>query len=276
MIFDATRAEKSLKKLRKSLVSLSKRPPPKQVHSLRTRIRRVEAVIDAQTADRSRDGKRLLRALKPIRKRAGRVRDIDVFIGFAATLKISGERDCLLQLIEYLGSARAKSVRRLHHALAVHSQEARRHIRHYSGYIRKHLSGSAKNTLEKQESSAEATAKAAQIWSEMTEWPRLNHTNLHPFRLKVKELRYILQLDSQSDPQFVSNLGEVNDAIGEWHDWNELAAIASNVLHHGDRCALKKQIQTVAQEKQQDAFSAARALRKKYQATQRQTEFPLF
>lgn len=44
----------------------------------------------------------------------------------------------------------------------------------------------------------------------------LNRTNLHPCRLKVKELRNLLRLSDDSKQQeFVNVLGELKDAIGE-------------------------------------------------------------
>jgi hypothetical protein len=58
-----------------------------------------------------------------------------------------------------------------------------------------------------------------------------------PTALKVKELRYVLQLSEDAQKQqLVNKLGAVKDAIGEWHDWEELIAIAANALSHGARC----------------------------------------
>ena len=55
---------------------------------------------------------------------------------------------------------------------------------------------------------------------------RLNRNNLHPYRLKVKELRNVLQLSNRADDiEFVEKLGQVKDAIGDWHDWEELVRI---------------------------------------------------
>jgi CHAD domain-containing protein len=56
----------------------------------------------------------------------------------------------------------------------------------------------------------------------------LNRTNLHAYRLKIKERRYVLEMaDDPGNQEFIDKLGEVKDAIGEWHDWEELIAIAS-------------------------------------------------
>src|SRR5262249_12327525 len=62
-------------------------------------------------------------------------------------------------------------------------------------------------------------------------------------RLRVKELRNVLQLSDQAgDQEFVEKLGEVKDVIGEWHDWKELTAIAVQLLDHGESCNLRKRL----------------------------------
>ena len=70
-------------------------------------------------------------------------------------------------------------------------------------------------------------AKAIKLSSQLKSPPRLSRSTLHPYRLKVKELRDVLQLsDRTADKDFLKELGEVKDAIGEWHDWEELTSIA--------------------------------------------------
>ena len=61
---------------------------------------------------------------------------------------------------------------------------------------------------------------------ELNRWPEFNAENLHAFRIKVKELRYVLQLAKDPDLKFVNALGKVEDQIGDWHDWQQLAEIA--------------------------------------------------
>jgi hypothetical protein len=81
--------------------------------------------------------------------------------------------------------------------------------------------------------------------------------------MKVKELRYVLQLSGQ-DNKLVNVLGEVKDSIGEWHDWVELDAIASEVLHHRDSCGVREQIHAGAQHRFDKALVLANQLRRKY------------
>jgi CHAD domain-containing protein len=99
---------------------------------------------------------------------------------------------------------------------------------------------------------------------ELGNWPRLTAQNLHPFRLKVKELRYILQLDEKGDPAFIKSLGQVKDAIGDWHDWTELQAIAGKVVDHAQECRLIKIIRTTTREKLEDAVALSEKIRHRY------------
>src|SRR5665213_1882446 len=238
MAFDPDKAKKSFRRLHKSLKAIPKLPSPEQVHALRTRTRRVEAVVHALKLDHQGIGKGLLKAIAPICKKAGKVRDMDVLIGFATTLPKDGVDDCLVQLIEQLGSRRVRSVRKLRNILSAQRKEVRLRLKKCSAFVDNRAAVSRKPHKANRELSADATATALNVWAELSEWPRLNTSNLHPFRLKVKELRYILQLGEDDGGKFVDTLGEVKDAIGEWHDWNELAAIAAVALSHGTQCAL--------------------------------------
>jgi CHAD domain-containing protein len=98
----------------------------------------------------------------------------------------------------------------------------------------------------------------------------LNRTNLHPYRLKVKELRNVLQMaERKNDDPFVDDLGEVKDAIGAWHDWEELVSIASDVLDHGPKCQLIREMKAIAETKYEQALKVAEKLRGKYLRVQR-------
>ena len=65
---------------------------------------------------------------------------------------------------------------------------------------------------------------------ELGEWPPLDAENIHAFRLKVKVLRYILQLSGDADSGLEETLGNVQRRIGDWHDWQQLEEIAGQLL----------------------------------------------
>jgi CHAD domain-containing protein len=126
--------------------------------------------------------------------------------------------------------------------------------------------GGGKGTSNGQtEIAAEAAATALKLATELKNVPALNKNNLHPCRLKVKELRNVLQLaDHPGNQAFIDALGEVKDAIGEWHDWEELIAIADDLLDHGPGCKLLQALKQVSARKYERALSLANKLRKDF------------
>ncbi len=72
-------AVKPLRKLYKELKDFPADPSAEQVHELRTQARRLEAVVHTFSSDSDGEGQRLLKLMKPVRKAAGKVRDVDVF-----------------------------------------------------------------------------------------------------------------------------------------------------------------------------------------------------
>ena len=263
MALDQDQLEKPFRKLRKALKNLPDEPSPEDVHHLRTRIRRIEATMQALKLDGTHEGRRLLKSVASIRKRAGQVRDMDVLTSFASTLNNDSDSECQVQLLEHLGVQRFRAAQKLHSSIAEQRDEARERMKDHSALIRRSFRKS-KDGLSKHEWPANATAVALRLSSELTEWPPLKPDNLHPFRLKVKELRYILQMADDRDDRFVSTLGKVKDTIGEWHDWTELAAIATEAVDHGHACDLIKQIRSTTDAKLDRALSLAARMRRRY------------
>ena len=99
---------------------------------------------------------------------------------------------------------------------------------------------------------------------ELANPPRLDAGNLHDYRKKVKELYYLLQFLDHGKAHFAETLGRVKDAIGEWHDWEELAAIAGKLLDHRPACNLVEEIQSIRQAKFEHALAIANEMRTKY------------
>ena len=86
--------EEPFSKLRKTLRELPDELSPEDVQDLRTRIHRIEAIMQALRLDGSREGKRLLKSVASIRKRTGLVRDMGVLTSFASTLHSDSDSEC--------------------------------------------------------------------------------------------------------------------------------------------------------------------------------------
>ena len=92
----------------------------------------------------------------------------------------------------------------------------------------------------------------------------LNRKNLHAYRLKIKELRYVLEMaDDPGNQGLIDELGEVKDAIGEWHDREELIAIAGQVLDHKENCKLLREVKVITSRKYETALSLTNKMRER-------------
>jgi CHAD domain-containing protein len=259
MPLDTDRIQKPVRKLRKLLKGFPKQPAPDQIHDFRTRARRLEATLEALGLGSRGNERRMLRKLKRLRRRAGKVRDMDVLIGHVSGLHVDGERDCEVQLLERLGAERSRQGKKMWALVRTCGAAVRRRLKRSAAHL--------DQVLRKQEDRgpAEAMATALQLSAQLGTPQHLDRKNLHPYRLKVKELRYVLEMVGRADQQqFVNSLGAVKDAIGEWHDWEELIAIANQVLDHGQGCRLVAELRRISNAKFELACSRTNEMRKKY------------
>ena len=56
-------------------------------------------MLHALHLDSNKNERGLLKALKPVRKKAGKVRDMDVLTGFASQLHTNRDHECLVRLL---------------------------------------------------------------------------------------------------------------------------------------------------------------------------------
>jgi CHAD domain-containing protein len=274
MPIDQKQVQASIRKLRKSLKKGSKRLGPEDVHKLRTRIRRFESLDSALSLSLNRKSKRLSRPLKQIRKKAGRVRDMDVLTSHLATIRSDKEQSCLIQLFEYLGAKRFRLAARLRRLV-------RKHRRSLREALNKELKRASKNVPRRKaansskadrKAEARATAQLLRVAADLAEPAHLDRSNLHPYRLKVKHLHNLVKLEAHGEPRgeqrsaqkFADALAECKDAIGEWHDWEELIAVAAKVLDHGRRCALLRELKQISKQRLNGALAITHKLRSTY------------
>lgn len=261
------RVEKPLRDLRRLLKKLSANPAPDKVHQLRTRARKIEALAGALEPASSKKTRRLMKAIKPVRRAAGGVRDMDVMTGDLLHLQVNGTKDSVVRLVEHLSTVRRKSAAELRDAVNRQRKPARRELRSYAKLIdsiaqgRKAAPINVARTLESEDGDG---SRAAALTDELTHWPPLNMHNIHPFRLKVKELRYVLELFPQADQGFIKSLGKVKDEIGDWHDWQQLGEIAREVLDAQKDRQLLAEINMIVKQKLAQSLAAANALRRGY------------
>jgi len=256
MKFEPSHVEKPLKKLRRQLSGFPSNPRPEQVHSLRTRTRRLEATVAALVMDQEEPSRLLVKAIKPVRKAAGKVRDMDVLMRNVLTLSNDHGSEALVRLLEHLAKVRIKSVRKLRAVIRAQESDARRLLKKSSRLMRK--------KLKKESTSMDGVAAPQILITELSHWPELNAENLHLFRIRIKELRYMLQLNPQPDEKLVEALGEVKDSVGEWHDWIQLVKIAQKVLDPRSDRTILKHIENTGNQKFESALATAMRVRARY------------
>ncbi len=268
------RVEKPLRDLRKALKNLSKDPHPEEVHELRARARRVEAIAAAWAPGEGKLSRRLIQSIKPLRNAAGAVRDMDVLT--ANVLKLPpGAGGSLARLVENLGSARRAYANALLRAAARRRKEACRNLEEYARTVRTAFGrNKAASAADARAGPAETALRsaAARLVRRLGRWPEFDERNLHLFRIKVKELRSILQLFKDSDAGLVEALGETHARIGDWHDWQHLKEIAEKIPGEPLERALLARIGRTAKRKLAQALAAANALRETYLRAAKRTK----
>jgi CHAD domain-containing protein len=263
MSLNYNRLLKPAKKLRKLINKMDGQPTPEEVHHLRTNTRRFEAMFEALSLEEQNVGKSMLKSLVRIRKQAGKVRDMDVLTNYASTIHPDGEEECSIQLLEHLGAQRKKYARKLVAEKQSVGPECRKGLKSASGALTALLTDG--NDASNEKAVVHATATAVRLAAQLGKPQSLNKENLHPYRLKIKDLQNVLRMAAgASSAKFIDDLGEVKDSIGEWHDWEELVVIANKVLNHRSRCGLQSELKRITKQRYDHALSAAETLRTTY------------
>ncbi len=263
MAFDVDHLQKPIDKLIKSSRSSSKIDAPEYVHKLRTTTRRVEAILQALDLPKSHQ-KTLLKELKKIRKAAGKVRDMDVLTAKAADVNVSEERDCQVHLLSHLGAKRQQKAAALKSALKDRGAHIRRELKRFAKQVAPLQGAAASNRKGQAEAEANAAARALELSGELQKFAPLGRRNLHAYRITGKQLRYVLQMAQPRDDAILKRLRTMQDAVGEWHDWEELHRIAKKVLHHQRNCGLLRELQLHADASFDAALRVANDARKRF------------
>jgi len=261
-----TEIQASLRKLRKSIKRAPKRLTPEDVHKLRTRARRIAGLSDAHSLPALNKAK-LAKPLKRIRKRAGRVRDMDVLTALLAAMHSDEDPSCRTQLLEYLGAKRYRRADRLVQLLAEEGPAVCKELRRVAKSVAK--DARRKRGKAARKARTRQSAQVLELTAGLSEPGDLTKSNLHPFRMKVKELCDALSMaGGTGDSRFAGALGQCKNAIGEWHDWEELIAVAEKTLDHGPPCPLLQELKTISKQKFDSALTIAEKLRTDYARAQ--------
>src|SRR5258707_2708175 len=161
MALDANRAEKPVRKLRKLLKKMPSVPGADEVHDFRTSSRRIEATLQSLSLNSGNKCRRTLKELSRLRKRAGKVRDMDVLIDSLLGLShLEKEKECSVQLLEHLGAQRQRYAKKSDSAREQSASELNKRLKQISRRMVKVLPSNGKKNPNGDSVSAEVTASA--------------------------------------------------------------------------------------------------------------------
>jgi CHAD domain-containing protein len=221
MAIDSKSSRLVFQKLERDLIKLSANPQADRVHRFRTGTRRLQILLGELSPHLDRSQRKLLKLLGRIRKRAGKVRDLDVQLAALRSLKVPQEPRRKTQLVNRLIELRSQQEKKLHKAV---DKDAVRELR-------KRLKRASKSFNPEITRDPLAVAKAMLDRLDHAGVP-LTEAILHQYRIASKRARYAAEFASPSPAatQFIAELKKIQDALGDWHDWLTLTQTATKHL----------------------------------------------
>jgi CHAD domain-containing protein len=215
------RSGEVFQKLERDVIKLSSKPQAEDVHRFRTGTRRMQILLGELSPHLDRNQKKLLKELGRIRRRAGKVRDLDVQLTALRNLKIPQEPRRKTQLIHHLIELRGEQEKKLRKE--VDAKAVRE--------IRKRLKRARKSFRPEASRDPLAVARAMLERVDRAGAP-LTEAVLHQYRILSKRARYAAEFSDQSAEaaKFIAGLKRIQDAVGDWHDWLTLTQTARKDL----------------------------------------------
>jgi CHAD domain-containing protein len=229
MAIAGERVRAVFKKVERDLSNLASEQRPENVHSFRTSTRRLQTLLEELIAKRDRNQKKLLKLLDGIRRRSGRVRNVDVQLTALRSVKIAQEPRRKTQLTQALLELRAKHERKLRKILSKENMhEIEKRIRRAADDVKDKVKLEAgRDPLQ-----IARTILARAIQSKAGSKAALDERSLHERRILIKRARYAAEFAPRSTEamQLISQLQRLQDALGNWHDWQSLTNTAQGRL----------------------------------------------
>lgn len=250
----AERAIETLHEMRAVIKRWPKDPNPEDVHQLRTTVRRLEALGDLlQLRSKSHESK-IWKVAGALRKSAGKVRDLDVLTELARTHGGNRRSAPREELIERIQSMRREALEVLNRKI----EKRRKLLTRALAKQRKRILKAVAVDDDKQASNCEEPLhdQAAKVIGA----GRITQANAHDFRIQVRKLRDMLGFCDSANRKTLKRLAAVKDAIGVWHDWQELETLAESVLQSPRDERFLHQLRRTTQVKLRDALKSANRL----------------
>jgi CHAD domain-containing protein len=217
------------------------------VHSFRTSTRRLQTLLDQLLPKRDRNQKKLLKTLLHIRKRAGKIRDLDVQLAALRSLKTPQEPRRKTQLMHRLIELHEKHDRKLRKSLKQNDiSDLRKRLKR---------AGKAIELASVHDPLSTAQQMLGQLARPQGPVPE---ELLHQYRMVCKRARYVAEFAAKSpeSDQLIAQLKRAQDALGGWHDWLLLTETAAKRLGDVGKSSLVAVLHNVTRAKFRRAVAA--------------------
>ena len=207
--------------LESELGKITRHPSPESVHKLRTGTRRVETVLEELVPQPDKNTRKLLKSLTRLRKKAGKVRDLDVQSALLRNLKIARGAREKSRLLRTLATERAKREKKLAEAL---DKDAVRDLRKRLNRARKEME--IPEGVEPFRVAMDEFSALGRDGSPITQ------KLLHQYRITGKRARYVIEIARKTPDatEAIRQLEKMQDVVGDWHDWLTLTERAENLF----------------------------------------------
>lgn len=216
------------RRVQRALRAAARESSPENVHRLRTSIRRVEVLLAGQFPASHKRVTKLQRELQKIRRRAGKVRDIDVQLNALNSLDLGRPDNGREQLARFLKEKREKRITKLESVL---DSKGRSRLRRHLSAVSEGLRTQDNRDKPRKKSAKHLRKMLEKLLRSASEPQTFTQENLHGFRMQCKRARYAAeQSDEKANAKLIERLKQMQDAIGAWHDWLTLGATARKKL----------------------------------------------
>lgn len=226
--------------LDRELTKVAKSPDAEHVHKFRTYSRRVETFLENLGLEQTGNDEKLAKLLGRLRKKAGKVRDLDVQITNLENLKISSHQGHKARLLRDMRQNRESKQKKLAKAFDEKTVAE----------LRKRLRRTAAEAQIPTEAAPLSMAK--QLIAELDkDRAPLTEKRLHQYRLAGKRARYIAEFagENAESAQLIKVLKRMQDVIGDWHDWLELTGRAEKLFGRAHDSSLVSVLQNLTRAK---------------------------
>jgi CHAD domain-containing protein len=210
------------------LEKISQRARKEDVHHLRTTVRRLEEHLDNPPA-------KIAKSLKKLRKKAGKVRDIDVHLDLLRpALPVDGFKSATPARSVVRSQEKLRSI--LENKRDSQSTRLQNLVEEFTPLLESRLPMLIEQRRRSKLSMEDARQQAHRARQRFLQWTRQipeDEDRLHRLRINTKRLRYSLEpLEFCPDAATVAEkFKQVQDAIGDWHDWVTLQQLAQRRLN---------------------------------------------